>query len=255
MRIWTFELMIVVIPMAGNSQRFKDAGYVEPKFKLTLADRSIFSHVIRSFENYFSKFSFLFIHRDEGGIEKFIISECKVQALEKPILVGLSKPTHGQADTVLQGLNAAQISESEAITIFNIDTFRPNFYFPTNLDLNKIDGYLEVFRGSGKNWSYVRSHPSGNNQVAETAEKVQISNLCCTGLYYFRETSSFRKAYAVETSNHNLREYYVAPLYNHLIAEGAQIFYHEIFPSEVTFCGIPEEYEALKIQQEIRNGG
>ena len=132
---------------------------------------------------------------------------------------------------------------------------RPNFYFPTNLDLNKIDGYLEVFRGSGKNWSYVRSHPSGNNQVAETAEKVQISNLCCTGLYYFRETSSFRKAYAVETSNHNLREYYVAPLYNHLIAEGAQIFYHEILPSNVTFCGIPEEYEALKIQQEIRNGG
>ena len=55
MQIWTFELMIVVIPMAGNSQRFKDAGYVEPKFKLTLADRSVFSHVIRSFENYFSK--------------------------------------------------------------------------------------------------------------------------------------------------------------------------------------------------------
>ena len=47
----------------------------------------------------------------------------------------------------------------------------------------------------------------------------------------------------------------MAPLYNHLIAEGAQIFYHEISSSEVTFCGIPEEYEALKIQQEIRNGG
>ena len=143
-------------------------------------------------------------------------------------MVGLSKPTHGQADTVLQGLNAAQIGENEAITIFNIDTFRPNFCFPSNLDLKKIDGYLEVFRGSGKNWSYVRSHPSGNKQVAETAEKVQISNLCCTGLYYFRETSRFREAYEVAFSNNNLKENYVAPLYNHLIAEGAQIFYHEI---------------------------
>ena len=245
--------MIVVIPMAGNSQRFKDAGYVEPKFKLALSGRSVFSHVIRSFKNYFSNISFLFIHRDERDIENFIISECKMQALEKPILVGLSEPTHGQADTVLQGLNAAQIGEKEAITIFNVDTFRPNFFFPSNLDLNKIDGYLEVFRGSGNNWSYVRSHPSGNKQVAETAEKVQISNLCCTGLYYFRETRKFRKAYEVESSNNNLKEYYVAPLYNHLIGEGAQIFYHEICSSEVTFCGIPEEYEALKILQENRN--
>ena len=253
MRIWTFELMIVVIPMAGNSQRFKDAGYAEPKYKLTLAGRSVFSHVIQSFGNYFSKFSFLFVYRDEGDIENFIISECKVQALEKPILVGLSKPTHGQADTVLQGLNAAQIDETEAITVFNIDTFRPNFCFPKDLNLNKIDGYLEVFRGSGNNWSYVRSHPSRNKQVAETAEKVQISNLCCTGLYYFRETRRFRKAYEVESSNNNLKEYYIAPLYNHLIGEGDQIFYHEICSSEVTFCGIPEEYEALNMLQDYRN--
>ena len=245
--------MIIVIPMAGISQRFKDAGYLEPKFKLCLAGSSVFSHAIRSFEKYFEKYSFLFIHRDEGDIKNFILSECKTNSLKSPILVGLSESTSGQAETVFKGINMAKIGDTEAITIFNIDTFRSHFSFPDLWELDQIDGYLEVFRGSGTNWSYVRPDASGDKRVAETREKVRISDLCCTGLYYFRKAVDFKHAFELETTDCKTEELFVAPLYNHLIKGGANIFYHQISLNDVTFCGIPQEYEAVKDQWEFRN--
>ena len=245
--------MIFVIPMAGFSQRFQDAGYKKPKYKLSLAGSPVFSHAVRSFEAYFKKHSFLFIHRAEEGIERFIISECETLGVESPILVELSEVTRGQAETVAKGLKAAKIGDKVSIAIFNIDTFRPKFNFPRQFDLDKIDGYLEVFKGSGTNWSYVRTISPDTFRVVETAEKVQISDLCCTGLYYFREAGKFKKAFEMHVDDNPSGELYVAPLYNHLIRTGADIFYHEIQLNEVTFCGIPEEYELLKKNWENRN--
>ena len=90
-------------------------------------------------------------------------------------------------------------------------------------------------------------------RVAETAEKVQISDLCCTGLYYFREAGEFKKAFKLHVDDNPSGELYVAPLYNHLIKTGADIFYHEIQLNQVTFCGIPEEYRLLKQHWKNRN--
>jgi hypothetical protein len=154
-------------------------------------------------------------------------------------LAALASPTRGQAETVLLGIDQAGLDDDAPLTIFNIDTFRPGFAFPSETG----DGYLEVFRGSGTNWSYVR--PSADGRVLETAEKMVISDLCCTGLYHFRTASSFRKAARAALAVADGREIYVAPLYNRLIADGADIRYHEIARAEVIFCGTPEEYEAL----------
>ena len=113
-----------------------------------------------------------------------------------PLLVAPSSVTpYRVSKRIAKGLKAAKIGDKESIAIFNIDTFRPKFNFPCQFDLDKIDGYLEVFRGSGTNWSYVRSIAPDTCRVAETAEKVQISDLCCTGLYYFREAGKFKKAF------------------------------------------------------------
>ena len=112
--------------------------------------------------------------------------------------------------------------------------------------MDQIDGYLEVFRGGGPNWSYVRPAVSGDCRAAETAEKVEISDLCCTGLYYFRESGRFKASFEKQASGNDFRELYVAPLYNSMIKAGANIFYHEISQDKLSFCGVPEEYELLK---------
>ena len=42
-----------------------------------------------------------------------------------------------------------------------------------------------------------------------------------------------------------LKELYVAPMYNRLIAQGRDIRWALVEPRQVTFCGVPGEYDAF----------
>jgi hypothetical protein len=236
---------MIVIPMAGLSRRFTDAGYRLPKYMLPLGGRTVFAHAIESFRTCFDTHKFLFVGRDLDGTHAFVEQSCRALGLRDAATVMLDAPTAGQAATVAQGLRRAAVGDDTEITIFNIDTFRPGFSFPTEPWWTDSDGYLEVFTGSGANWSYVRPSSAAPALVAETAEKRPISNLCCTGLYHFARAGSFHAALAKERAHPTAAELYVAPLYNHLIAGGQRIHYRLIASSDIVFCGVPAEYEAL----------
>lgn len=232
--------MTIVIPMAGLSSRFTKAGYVLPKYMLYAVDRSLFNIAVSSFEKYFVTCRFVFVARDVFDTRTFIERECEQLAIKDFQVVMLSEPTRGQAETVLKGVEGAQIPDDEPILIFNIDTFRPGYQFPEIVQ--SCDGYLEVFKGSGANWSYARTAGGDDSRVVETAEKKEISDNCSTGIYYFAKTSLFRKAYNAGNGNSELKELYVAPLYNNLIKEACDIRIHVISREEVIFCGVPQEY-------------
>jgi len=231
----------IVIPMAGVSRRFSEAGYTVPKYMLDLGGRSVFAHAVGSFSAYFATAPFLFVARDIAGTPDFIAAECAALGIGHARVHLLDAPTAGQAETVELGL--ADVPADTAITIFNIDTFRPGFRYPVFTD---SAGYLEVFRGSGPNWSYVRPAPGPEPLVLETAEKRPISNLCCTGLYHFAQVGQFRDALAKERVRPSAAELYVAPLYNALIAAGTKVHYAVVAAEDVVFCGVPAEYEALR---------
>jgi hypothetical protein len=231
---------MIVIPMAGRSQRFYDAGYDRPKFELELKGRSVFAHAVESFRTAFATTPFLFIAA--AGAAPFVRREARALGIADFEVVSLSAPTAGQAETVELGLEA--VGWAGALTIFNIDTFRPGFTFPA-APLDRADGWLEVFRGAGANWSYVRPAPGPEPWALETAEKRPISDLCCTGLYHFARTADFRAALAAERASPQAAELYVAPLYNHLIARGLRIGWRLIAAQEVVFCGTPAEYLSL----------
>jgi hypothetical protein len=236
---------MIIIPMAGLSKRFQDAGYDRPKYMLPLAGRTVFDHAMDSFRRYFDTMPFLFVCRDVAGTSLFVRRSCEAIGLRDASVAVLEAPTAGQAETVELGLCQANISDTTSITIFNIDTFRPGFEFPAEAWWPYSDGYLEVFRGSGANWSYVRPSSLEDGLVVETAEKRAISDLCCTGLYHFARAGDFRDALAKERLSPAAHELYVAPLYNQLIATGHRINYQVIARSDISFCGVPAEYEAL----------
>jgi hypothetical protein len=242
---------MIVIPMAGLSNRFKVAGYDLPKFMLPLDGQTVFHHAISSFSEYFDTVPFLFIARGNHDIESFVTESSAALGIRDTRVQMLRDPTAGQAETVGMGLDSAGISDETPLTIFNIDTFRPNLRFPDESWSGQSDGYLEVFRGSGNNWSYVRPAIDESHRVLETAEKRAISDLCCTGLYHFQATRDFRESLAHERANPSTEELYVAPLYNHLIRLGRIIHYEVIAPSEIVFCGIPAEYEALAVRSTV----
>ena len=114
--------------------------------------------------------------------------------------------------------------------------------------MSDCDGYLEVFEGTGSNWSYAKPESDKSNRVIETAEKNPIWNLCSTGLYHFKKASNFLAAFEEAMSNKGglvNNEYYIAPLYNTLIKKGLDIRYDLVPFEDITCCGVPEEYEAF----------
>ena len=236
---------MIVIPMAGLSSRFAKAGYALPKYMLPLGEGTVFDQAVGSFQAYFKSEPFLFVARDVAGTAAFVSAAYTALGIRHARLVLLDGPTNGQAETVEFGLRQAGVADTTALTIFNIDTFRPGFRFPTGAWWPGSAGYLEVFRGSGANWSYVRTGPDGPPSVVETAEKKPISDLCCTGLYHFAAAGSFRTALAAERRRPSAPELYVAPLYNHLIAAGQPVHCEIVPASAIVFCGVPAEYAAL----------
>lgn len=235
-----------VIPMAGESRRFREAGYSVPKYRLEAHGSPLFDHAVNSFAAYFETDLFLLIAREDGV--DFVAERCRTLGIRSFVIAPLTKPTAGQAETVLLGLDSAGIGDEENIAIFNIDTFRPGYRKPPQVEDPAYAGYLEVFKGSGAGWSFVAPDPAHVGRAAEVAEKKPISHLCCTGLYHFRRAGDFRWAYgnpAAPKSEAEARERYVAPLYNPLIAGGFAIGWELIDSSDVIFCGTPAEYDAV----------
>jgi CTP:molybdopterin cytidylyltransferase MocA len=239
--------------MAGESSRFRQAGFTEPKFRLAAHGAPVFDHAVNSFAAYFQSDSFLFVLRDAEA-EDFVRARCATLGIAHAVTIRLHRATAGQAETVQLGLDLAGIGDDESISIFNIDTFRPGYRKPPQVSDPDCAGYLEVFRGSGEGWSFVATDPRRAGAVAEVAEKKAISDLCCTGLYHFRRAGDFRWAYrnpSPPKSEAELRERYVAPLYNPLIACGFAIRVQLIDSSEVIFCGTPDEYAQVVVSGEI----
>jgi NDP-sugar pyrophosphorylase family protein len=243
---------MIVFPMAGLSKRFFDAGYEVPKFMLDVHGNSLFWHVMKGFEKYFEHEDFLFVTRNIEGVERFITAECKKLLLNRFDVVILDHETLGQAETVYLGLKYSKLKSEQPLLIFNIDTIRKNFTYPDFLS-SGVDGYLEVFEGAGPNWSYVKPRV-GTNLVELTTEKVPVSNLCCTGIYYFSSSTIFSDYFEgyrnLASSKYGVKELYVAPMYNLMIEAGLDVRFDLILVDQVVFSGTPDEYDqAVKTLQ------
>lgn len=245
---------MIVLPMAGLSSRFFKAGYTQPKYMLDLHGKTVFAHALGSFRACFGRERIVIICRADYDTPDFVAAECAKAGLRDSDvdLVVLDHETAGQAETVALGLERAKADAHAPLTIFNIDTFRPGFTHPTAFDLSSVDGYVEVFQGPGEHWSFVRPDTSdpGAFRAAEVAEKVRISDLCSTGLYYFRSVDLFQTLYAPIAAKDPTTlqggERYIAPLYNDALKAGHDIRYTLIGADEVLFCGTPDEYDALQ---------
>jgi hypothetical protein len=195
-----------------------------------------------SFKRHFEQEEFLFIAKDVMGTAEFLSSRLKALGLDSAKILMLDKPTAGQAETVEFGLRRTMVSGTEPILIFNIDTIRPGFDLGTE---NTDAGWLEVFQATGENWSFVDPDPINAGLAIRCTEKQRVSDLCCTGMYYFRESSLFLEALSAERKSPSAHELFVAPLYNHLIQAGHRISWREVPANRIILAGVPAEYEAI----------
>jgi dTDP-glucose pyrophosphorylase len=233
--------MAFIITMAGLSSRFRAAGYEVPKYELPLKGTSMFCEAVSSFKRYFETDRFIFVVRSGDKARHFVESQAQTLGIADYSVFELDCDSRGQAETLYLALQHEL--EDFPIFVFNIDTIRYNYEKPSFV--NECDGYLEVFKGEGSGWSFVR--PGEHNIVLETTEKERISELCSNGLYYFRSHKQFSEIFMHATMRNELvkGEFYIAPLYNKLINAGKFIRYFEVSIDALDFCGTPSEYSLL----------
>lgn len=224
--------------MAGKGQRFIDAGYTLPKMLIkakgkTLLEWSVDSLPLELCTNLI--FIGLNEHKNTFGLDKFI--ESKYRNRVKLIQIYIDDITRGQAETVLC---AESILESEnPLLIYNIDTTFNSKSLINKLQSQNIDGVLGSFISDSPKYSFAKTNT--DNFVTEVAEKTVISNYALTGLYHFAKTSDFIGVAKEAIINNELikNEFYIAPLYNKLIAKGKKYIIDQV--DELHVLGTPEE--------------
>ncbi len=238
--------MNIIFPMLGIGSRFRNAGFLTPKYLLDLAEEKILYFVLYGFRN-LNKNKFIFLVRYDHSKyqpEKEIKRICKNLEINNFKIVQIKESTKGQADSVRLAFNYCV--RKDPILIFNIDTIHLNLNPFFNF---KFDGMMETFYAKGNHWSFAKVN--SNNLIYEVKEKIRISDNCSNGLYYFRNFEIFNycyeKLYKIINNDCGveLKENYIAPMYNILIDENKPIFNRSVESKMILPAGVPSEYFLL----------
>jgi len=233
----------VVIPMAGSGSRFAKAGYSLPKPLIDVLGKPMIHRVLDNLSIEDAKY--ILLARSEhldayGEYFKAIESSYRVE------FVSIDKLTDGATCTVLHARklidndNPLLIANSDQIVDIQFDDFI------SEARRKGLDGSILTFKEPSRDpkWSYARTDNSGF--VQEVREKVAISDEATVGVYYFRKGANFID-WSIDMVARNDRvngEFYVCPVYNYGLSEGAIIGTYLIEKRLMHGIGTPEDLMA-----------
>ncbi len=239
--------MEIVITMAGEGRRFREAGYREPKFMIPVRGRTLFEwsmDSLKAFRRNEDKYTFIVRKEDKAGV--FIDEKCRKLGILNRDLIELEAPTDGQATTAY--LARGKWNRQDGLYIYNIDTYVE----PFNMTPDEIrgEGFIPCFCAPGEHWSFVRLEgEDSSGKALEVREKKRISQNCTLGAYYFSSCGLYEEIYNECYSNPaNLEkgEKYVAPMYNQMIRRSMEVYISTVPSERVHVLGTPAELKRFE---------
>ena len=219
-------MMNIVLPIAGRGSRFADAGYALPKPLIPVHGVPMIETVVRNVRPA-GPHRFIFVALADH-LQHLGMRETLERAAPGCLIVPVDRVTEGAACTVL--LAREHIDTHDPLMLANSDQWVDvdiNGYLAT-MDRQQADGLIMTMKADDPKWSFVGLTPAG--LVTRVVEKQVISDEATVGIYNFRRGSDFVRG-ADQMIAKNLRvnnEFYVAPVYNELIEEGARIAIHNV---------------------------
>ncbi len=235
--------MNVVITMAGQGSRFKEAGYNQPKYTIDAHGRPLFEWAMLSLKDFFDC-KFFFLVRKQDNCHRFVKQMCALLGISRYSIMDVDSTTDGQATTAT--FAKRMWDRADSLLIYNIDTFvKP--YSIAKKDI-KGDGFVPCFLGEGDHWSFVEADSSLKGIAVK--EKERISPYCTLGAYYFKTADLFERLYEEYFGQNPEGERYIAPMYNLLIQKGMELYISVVQKEDVHVLGTPEELEFFKANYE-----
>ena len=235
---WLHDIQ-VVIPMAGDGRRFAMEGYTVPKPLIDVNGKMMIERVIENLE--LASATYIFVVRQSHlDNDTWNLQQRLEAAVPNCRIVATPAVTEGPACTVLLAENVLDLNKP--IIIANSDQY---LEWDANAFLYQsanVDGCISVFHqpdSTDTKWSYVLLDDNG--LVTELREKMVISDVATTGIYYWKRAGAFVQ-YAKEMIAKNIRvnnEFYVGPVYNEAIADGKVIKVH--YCDKMWGLGIPTD--------------
>lgn len=214
-------MLNIVIPMAGAGSRFANSRFTDPKPLIPIRGKPMIELVIANLRPA-ADHRFIFICQ-KNHLEQYALAELFYRWTANPLIIPIEGLTEGAACTVLKAQESINnddplmIANSDQYIDFSIDDylFRQEHY--------DWDGNIMTMWANDPKWSFVRLNE--HQLVIDVVEKKVISNEATVGIYSFKRGADFVRS-AMQMISQNLRvngEFYVAPIYNQLIAEGKKI--------------------------------
>lgn len=243
-------MVTIVIPAAGAGQRFKDAGYKEPKPLIPVLGKPMIQRVVDNITP----------HQESRAVVVGQGLDDLVRGLESTEVISILLPTRGAVDTILKARdyitnNPLLIANCDQLVDFDVDDF---------IAKSAPSGSLVTFRSSKPHHSYVdtvpafleqgmgvlQESPPECNYVHDIKEKEVISNQAVAGVYYFTKGTDFLKA-ADEVIKQNKRynnEFYTSSVIAEMIRTGALF---NTYDAAVAILGTPEELQLFEMAANV----
>ena len=214
-------MLNIVVPMAGAGSRFAGCGFQDPKPLIPVQGVPMIQLVIKNLRPTTAHRFFFICQR--AHIAQYGLTRLLPQWAPNCEVIGVDGLTEGAACTVL----AAQrfIDNADPLMIANSDQWVNCAIDAYLADMVRgdFDGYIMTMSATDPKWSFVGL--DANGRVERVVEKQVISKEATVGIYNFRQGRDFvASAHGMIAQNQRVNgEFYVAPVYNSLIAQGQRV--------------------------------
>lgn len=249
-------MLNIVIPMAGLGSRFSKAGYLDPKPLIPVLGVPMIKLVIENLRPN-TPHRFIFICQREH-VKAYDLEARLMQWAPGCSIIQLDGVTEGAACTVLTA--ESLINNDSPLMIANSDQYIDadiNLYLE-QIHTHQLDGLIMTMSADDPKWSFVGLDE--NRMVTRAVEKEVISNEATVGIYNFTRGKDFvQAAKSMIAQNQRVNgEFYVAPVYNACIEQGAQVGIWNIGSEAKGMYGLgtPADLDlflSLPISQKINN--
>ena len=219
-------MLNIVLPIAGRGSRFVEAGFRLPKPLIEVRGKPMIEVVVDNLRpSRTHHFTFLALAEHLGQLA---LRETLWRIAPGCTIIPVSQVTEGAACTVLLGRDV--IDNDAPLMLANSDQWvdADIDVYLDRLDRCKADGLIMTMWSEHPKWSYVGFNESGD--VNRVVEKEVISRDATVGIYNFARGKDFVSGAERMIANDQRvnGEFYVAPVYNELIADGAKIAVYNV---------------------------